>query len=75
MIPFILYGSLKIGSYFVSNSRELLLDTSLTFDAITNNLQQYVIGSLILASIMAVFFGTLGFLVLNYFSTFKNKKN
>lgn len=75
MIPFILYGSLKIGSYFVSNSKTLLFDTSLTLDAITNNLQQYIIGSFILATITALLFGVFGFLVLNYFSTFKNKKN
>ena len=75
MIPFILYGSLKIRSYFVSNSKTLLLDTSLTLDAITNNLQQYIIGSFILATITSLLFGVFGFLVLNYFSTFKNKKN
>jgi glycosyltransferase involved in cell wall biosynthesis len=75
MIPFILYGSLVIGNYFVGNENNLVFDASLTFDAITNNLFQYTLGSFIFATIMAAFFGLISFFVLNYFSTFKNKKS
>ncbi|MBC5837337.1 DUF2062 domain-containing protein [Flavobacterium muglaense] len=72
-IPFIIYGSLKIGGYFVKNNDPLFLDHSITFDNLKNNVLQYIIGSFILATIMAVLFGLIGYLVLTFFSTLKNK--
>lgn len=72
-IPFIIYGSLKMGSYFVASDATILFDKSITFTDIQNHIQQYVIGSLVLATICAVFFGTIAYLLLLFFTTFKNK--
>ncbi len=73
-IPFIIYGSLQVGSYFVSSDTTILFDKSITLAAIQNHLQQYIIGSLVLATISAVFFGSIAYLLLLFFTTFKNKK-
>jgi glycosyltransferase involved in cell wall biosynthesis len=67
-IPFIIYGSLKMGSYFVSNESTLVLDSSLTFDDIQKNATQYIVGSLILASVSAITVGLLSYLLLTAFS-------
>jgi glycosyltransferase involved in cell wall biosynthesis len=72
-IPFIIYGSLKTGSYFVPSQTPLFLDTSMTFTDIQDNIKQYLVGSLIFATIMAFVFGLFGYLVLTFFSIFKNK--
>jgi glycosyltransferase involved in cell wall biosynthesis len=67
-IPFIIYGSLKMGSYFVSNESTLVLDSSLTLDDIQKNATQYIVGSLILASVSAITVGLLSYLLLTAFS-------
>jgi len=67
-IPFIIYGSLKMGSYFVSNESTLVLDSSLTLDDIQKNATQYIVGSLILASVSAIIVGLLSYLLLTAFS-------
>lgn len=69
-IPFIIYGSLKIGGYLLNK------DFSLNFDEITTNfsikthLLQYVVGSLTLGCIGAVLFGFTGY----FFLKILNKK-
>jgi glycosyltransferase involved in cell wall biosynthesis len=63
-IPFVIYGSLKMGSYFVSNETALVLDSSVTLDDIQKNATQYIVGSLILASVSALFFGFISYLLL-----------
>ena len=73
-IPFIIYGSLKMGSYFVSSETPLVLDSSLTLDDIQKNATQYIVGSLILATVSAVITGLLSYLLLTIFSSRKNKK-
>ena len=73
-IPFIIYGSLIMGSYFVASDTSILFDKSITLATIQNHIQQYVIGSFVLATITAVFFGTIAYLLLLFFTTFKNKK-
>ena len=73
-IPFVIYASLKVGSYFVATSTPFIFDKSITLAVIQNHLQQYLIGSFVLATICAVFFGSLGYLLLLFFTTFKNKK-
>ena len=70
-IPFVIYGSLKMGSYFVSNDVPLILDSSVTLDDIQKNATQYIVGSLILASVSALSAGFLSYLLLTVFS---NKK-
>ncbi|TDW50160.1 glycosyltransferase involved in cell wall biosynthesis [Flavobacterium sp. 270] len=73
-IPFIIYGSLKTGSLFVSNDVPLVLDSSLTLDDIQKNAAQYIIGSLILATVLALVSGLISYLLLTAFSS-KNKTN
>jgi len=72
-IPFVIYGSLKMGSYFVSNDAPLILDSSVTLDDIQKNATQYIVGSLILASVLALTFGFISYLLLTAFSS-NNKK-
>jgi len=67
-IPFVIYGSLKLGSYFVSNDAPLILDSSVTLDDIQKNATQYIVGSLILASVSALFFGLISYLLLTAFT-------
>ncbi|MBC7844924.1 MAG: DUF2062 domain-containing protein [Flavobacterium sp.] len=73
-IPFIIYGSLKIGGYFIPNSKPLVFDSSMTFSDIQVNINQYLVGSFILAAAMSVLFGLSGYILLTIFSTFRNKK-
>lgn len=67
-IPFIIFGSLQIGSLFVGSS-EFALTELKTFESyknlITENLTQYLIGSLILSIIGAVISGLLAYLLLS----------
>jgi glycosyltransferase involved in cell wall biosynthesis len=72
-IPFVIYGSLKMGSYFVSNNVPLTLDNSLTLDDIQKNATQYIVGSLTLASVLALSSGLLSYLLLTAFTSNKNK--
>ena len=72
-IPFIIYGSLKMGSFFVSNETSLVLNSSLTLDDIQKNATQYIVGSLILASVSALFFGLTSYLLLTVFSKKHNE--
>jgi glycosyltransferase involved in cell wall biosynthesis len=74
-IPFVIYGSLKMGSYFVSNDAPLILDSSITLDDIQKNATQYIVGSLILASVLALSVGLLSYLLLTAFSSKKNTTN
>ncbi|HMI08442.1 MAG TPA: DUF2062 domain-containing protein [Flavobacterium sp.] len=74
LIPFVIYGSLKLGGLFVHSKTTFLFDSSITFEAVKNNIFQYLVGSFILASLSAVIFGLFGYLILTFFSTFKNKK-
>ncbi|WP_264535731.1 DUF2062 domain-containing protein [Flavobacterium sp. N1736] len=73
-IPFVIYGSLKMGSFFVSGDAPLILDSSITLDDIQKNATQYIVGSLILASVLALSSGLLSYLLLTIFSS-KNKPN
>ncbi|MBW1657483.1 DUF2062 domain-containing protein [Flavobacterium quisquiliarum] len=67
-IPFIIYGSLKIGSFFVSTDAPLVLDSSITLDDIQKNATQYIVGSLILATVSALSVGLISYLLLTAFS-------
>jgi uncharacterized protein (DUF2062 family) len=73
-IPFIIYGSLKMGSYFIQSKKPLIFDSSMTFSDIQVNIGQYLVGSFILATVMSILFGLFGYILLTIFSTFKNKK-
>lgn len=73
-IPFIIYASLKVGSVFVSSDAPLVLDSSITLDDIQKNATQYIVGSLILASVSALTVGLISYLLLTAFSS-KNETN
>lgn len=73
-IPFIIYASLQVGSVFVSSDAPLVLDSSITLDDIQKNATQYIVGSLILASVSALSVGSISYLLLTAFSS-KNKPN
>lgn len=72
-IPFIIYGSLKIGAWFFPQHTSFNFDRSITFSDLQEHLAQYIAGSLILAAAMSVIFGLASFLLLSIFSTFRNK--
>jgi glycosyltransferase involved in cell wall biosynthesis len=74
LIPFVVYGSLKIGGFFTGTKVTLIPDTSFSFQDIQNNITQYLVGSFILATLSAVIFGLTGYLLLTFFSTFRDKK-
>jgi glycosyltransferase involved in cell wall biosynthesis len=74
LIPFVIFGSLKVGSYFVTNKTAIKLDKSITLAAIGDHIEQYLIGSFVLATFSALILGIVGYLLLIFFTTFKNKK-
>jgi glycosyltransferase involved in cell wall biosynthesis len=65
MIPFIIFGSLQVGSYFVKDEVNFSDFQNLTFEAIKSHTSQYVIGSFILATIAAFTFGIASFFLLS----------
>lgn len=69
-IPFIIAGSLFLGAPFVHGDSNIL-SQELNFELIKNNLLQYVIGSLILATTMSAIAGVTAFLLLNKFDSEK----
>ena len=75
LIPLVIYGSLKMGSLFIANNTSLTQNDSMVLSDVSKNITQYVVGSLILASLMALLFGSITYLVLTLFSTPKNKIN
>lgn len=55
MIPVIIYGSYKLGAFFVSDPRDdLLFHSGITFETIKANSVQYVIGAIVLALVMGI---------------------
>jgi glycosyltransferase involved in cell wall biosynthesis len=73
-IPFIIYGSLKIGSYFITSDKPLILSMDMTLADIQKNIAQYLVGSFILATFMALLFGLTGYLLLTLADNLKQKK-
>ena len=65
MIPFIIFGSLQVGSFFVKDEVNFSDYQNLTFEAIKSHTSQYVIGSFILATIAAFTFGIASFFLLS----------
>lgn len=71
LIPFFVYISLIIGAPFV-NGRTDFGNQEFNLKMAKNNLIQYVVGSLVLASITAIVLGTTSYLLMNRLSN-KNK--
>lgn len=69
MIPLIIWGSYKIGGFFVEATpiKNISIETEGTFAMIKENLFQYIIGSLTLGLILAVFGGIVSYILLKYF--------
>ena len=65
MIPFIIWGSLEIGSLFVSNPVAFNWDTPINFQEVKTHIFQYLVGSLVLATVTAILFGVGSYLVLS----------
>jgi len=65
MIPFIIFGSLKLGGFFVEDTAKFSLDTSVTLDHIKVHVTQYIIGSFVLATVAAILFGVGSYLLLS----------
>jgi glycosyltransferase involved in cell wall biosynthesis len=72
-IPLIIYLSLKMGSLFIADS--ITVEGATTFDAIKQNLTQYLVGSTMLAALMAFLFGMSGYLILTALGKNKIHKN
>ncbi|MEO7313084.1 MAG: DUF2062 domain-containing protein [Chitinophagaceae bacterium] len=72
MIPILIFASYKAGAFWMGNyAMELDYKSSISLDAIKNNLQQYIYGSITLAIVAGAFFGLLTFILLKLF----NKKS
>ncbi|MBL3656830.1 DUF2062 domain-containing protein [Fulvivirga sediminis] len=52
-IPFIIFGSYKLGGVFMENPKDdLLFSSGMSFETIKDNLFQYLLGAVILSSVM-----------------------
>lgn len=67
MIPFIIYGSLKIGALFVQINHSISLEEATVFQNMKENLFQYIVGSIILATVVSFLFGFASYLLLSLF--------
>ena len=66
MIPVILYLSYITGVY-VTRSHLTLDFSSISFASIKHNLQCYIIGSLVFALLMAIFIGSVSYVLMRIF--------
>lgn len=73
-IPFIIYGSLLIGNAILPSAHPIVLTKMITFAAIQSNLEQYILGSFILAACAAVVLGLFSYWFFVILSLLKNKK-
>ena len=65
LIPFVIYASLQVGSYFVKGNENFSFYHNLTFESIKNHTFQYLVGSFILATISAITFGLFSYFLLS----------
>nr|WP_294934963.1 DUF2062 domain-containing protein [uncultured Flavobacterium sp.] len=65
MIPFIIYGSLKAGAFFVGGNIEFSIGMPITMQHIQAHVAQYIIGSFVLATAAAIVFGVGSYLLLS----------
>ena len=71
MIPLILFLSIVCGKFWIANANIPLFDSALNLETIKPFFIQYILGSVSLAILASVVFGTISFIVL---STFKLAK-
>src|SRR5690606_1367483 len=68
LIPFIVLGSLKIGSFIIPADHPLILDfDNISFETLQTHLVQYIVGSLILATFMSIILGITIYFLLSYY--------
>lgn len=72
LIPLVIFASMMIGDPFIKGETDFA-NVEFNMEMIKNNMLQYLIGSLILASVSALFFGTVSYFFLNYFSPEKKR--
>jgi len=65
--------SLKVGGLLVPIQTELEFKSSLTFKEIGNHFTQYLVGSVILATLLAVLFGAVSYFLLSIFNKTSTK--
>lgn len=71
-IPFILYGSVLVGS-FVLNKPTALSFSTISLDTISSSLVQYLVGSFVLATLSGVLAGLFSFISLSIFKRTNNE--
>jgi len=72
-IPFIIYGSLKMGAWVLNNKLRLKFEQINSDFDVKAHLIQYIVGSFVLAISMAVLFGLLGYIILSIRSKSKTQ--
>ena len=73
-IPFIIAISLFIGAPFVHGETNFL-NSELNFDLVKQNLVQYLIGAMILATSASIIFGTFSYFIFEKLSPSKSQKS
>ena len=68
MIPFILYGSYKIGGFVLSNPDENIMVDDITWELVYTQIAQYTVGALFAGSYRGIYGNV------TYFSYCSNKK-
>ena len=68
-IPFVLYGSYKVGGYVLNNETELVLSNALNIESWKELGTQYLVGAVCLATIAGIVVGTVTFVLLSLFRT------
>lgn len=68
MIPIIVFASLRTGYYLVPHgTKDIILD-EYTIESMSAHLVQYLVGSIVLASVMSVLFGVGSYILLSVFN-------
>jgi glycosyltransferase involved in cell wall biosynthesis len=65
MIPFILYASYVTGGYVMNTGANIRFSRDLTVKSFESNLMQYIVGSIVFASILAVLLGVTSLIILS----------
>ena len=68
LLPIIIFASYKAGAFWMGeHATQIIFDRSISLDSIKKDLQQYIYGSITLATVTGVFFGSLTFILLKLF--------
>jgi len=68
MIPLIIYGSYKMGAYWMGTAKtDILFSKNISLSSVRHNFEQYLYGSISLAIVAGAIFGLLTYLMLKIF--------